>query len=331
MAEEMAVVTDSASVAETAPSEVAVEQTDVTHGDTTEQATPTDETAAPAEETPTEDDGDEDEESDEHQTEEEKTKAQKRRERRQAKEAERIASAVQAEVERRDREREVKAHQEFAEKQTKEAQAAWLKEFGELVGTPEARAQLDQEIAALTREAAQMRPYADGTDLDVLEQKQAALEEKIAQRDRLNENQKTYDKIDAYQFANTQGAYAALAERIPADHAKLLLQSTDVPTALTRFEAGVVAREAAKHAADKAAAVKTVTADLEKERAAHAATRTGGPGAGPVPATGGTASTSGRIYTRERLAQRVLTSEGRAEYRANKNEIERQERAGLIR
>ncbi len=288
MADE-AVVTDSASVAETAPPEVAVEQTDVTHGDTTEQAPPTDDTAT-AEETPTEDDGDEDEESDEHQTEEEKTKAQKRRERREKREQERIEKTVSERLEQAERAREVKAHQESAEKQTKEAAEAWHKEFGDLLGTPEIHSQLEQDIAALTRETVAIRPYeTDDPDAAVrlLEEKQKVLHEKIAQRDQLKTNQATYDKIDKYQFQMTQDIYLRRAASLPPEHAKLYLQSGDPDTALTRLEAGIVAREAAKHEAEKAAAVKAITADLEKERAAHAATRTGGPGSGPVPATGG--------------------------------------------
>lgn len=307
MADEVA-VTDSASVAEAAPSEVAVEQADVTHGDAPEQATPADDTAA-AEEVSTDDGDDEDEPSDEHQTEEEKTKAQKRRERRQAKEQERIAAAVQAEVERIQRENEVKATQAEAEAKQRQADEAWQKRFGELVGTPEVHQSLEQEIATLTREIVSLRPYAGDTDLDVLEQKQAALDAKIAQRDTLATNKKLYDDIDKYQFEMTKNEFLVAANGLPADHAREYLKAQTVPEALRRLEVGIVAREAAKHAADKAAAVKAVTTELEKERAAHAATRTGGPGAGPVPATGGSGGSGSGVLTYERYM--AMTTEQR--------------------
>jgi len=312
------VVTDSAPAAEAAPPpEVAVAQSDVTHGDATEQAaTPTDDTAAsdPDAEVDASEDDDGDE-LPETATEEEKTKAQKRRERRQAKEAERINAAVQAEIERREREREAKTHQETADKAQQQAADAWRKEFGELIGTPEVHQTLNNEIADLTREIVALRPYADGTDLDVLEQKQTTLNEKIAQRDTLAANQKIYDKIDQYQFAMTQDIYARRAASLPTEHARLYLQATDPDTALARLEAGIVAREAAKAKAAQDAAVKAVTAELEKERAAHAATRTGGPGSGPVPATGGSGgSSNGRSLTPERYA--AMDSSERAKLRS---------------
>jgi hypothetical protein len=61
--------------------------------------------------------------------------------------------------------------------------------------------------ATLTREIVNLRPYAGDTDLDVLEQKQTALNEKIAQRDTLATNKKLYDDIDKYQLPGIAGLF----------------------------------------------------------------------------------------------------------------------------
>ena len=315
MAEDVA-VTDSGLTTEAAPSEVAGAPSDATHGDESEQAaTPTDDTSAEGEVSESEGDDDGEEQLPESATEEEKTESQKRRERRQAKEAERIERAVAERFEAAERAREAKAAQEAAEATQRQAAEEYEREFSDFIGSPEARKALSDEIAALTRELVTMRPYEDGTDYEALEQKQTALNEKIAKRDEWDVNKEKLERVDSYWFAKIQDIYAKRATSLPTEHARLYLQATDPDTALTRLEAGIVAREAAKHAADKAAAVKTVTAELEKERAAHAATRTGGPGSGPVPATGGNGgSSNGRSLTPERYA--AMDSSERAKLRS---------------
>lgn len=325
MADEQAVVADSAPAEQAAPlTGEAVVSDDVTHGEPTEQTTSTDDAASTAE---PDDEDDSEDSSDEGLTEEEvKTKAERRRERRKAREQERIDRAVEERFAARERERETKAQAEQAEADTKAAADAWRQEFGSYVGTPETRATLDAEIALLTEEVGSLKPYADGTDLNVLEQKQTDLAAKVAERKRLNANFSTYKRLDEFQFRQTQGDYAAAGASLPEEHRATYLQATTVPEALTRLEAGIVAREQTKHKAELARVTTEWEGKLAKEQAAHAATRTGAPGAGPSPNGANGTGSGGAIYTRERLA--TMTT---AEYRANKAEIERQERAGLIR
>ena len=317
------VVTDSAPVAEAAPatSGEAVEQADATHGDTTDQATPTDDTAAEAS---TEVDEDEGEESlPETATEEEKTRAQKRRERRQAREQERIDKAVQERYEQAERVREAKAATEAAEAKTKAEAEAWQKRFGALIGTPEERATLQTEINDLLSTTIGVDwQEATAEELDRVKTANDQISAKRARLTELQKNQELYSELDTFQFEQSRALFASLADKLPADHRATYLQSRDLDTALTRLEAGIVAREAARHESDKAAAVKAVTAELEKERAAHSATRTSAPGGGSAMATGGTGSSgSGGELTPERYSRMSFeerqklrsTPEGRAQ------------------
>jgi hypothetical protein len=332
-------VTDSAPVAEAALSE-AVEQTDATHGDTSEQAAPTDGDESVAADSDS-DSGDEDDESDEHLNEEEKTRAQKRRERRQQREQERIAQAVQDTLAQ---ERKAAADKAAADKATADAKAAadaWQKRFGEVVGTPEIRAGIQAEINDLISQVVGIKPEEATTTeayneaIERLNAAQTTLAEKQGKLRSLADGQKLFDEINAHTWELEKGGWLTVANSLPTDWQDKFHAATSTPQALSILEQGIVAREAVKAAADKAAAVEATRKEwqgkYEREAADHAATRTGAPGAGPTPGGNGMSSSNGRVYTRERLREMTATAEGRAEYRANRAEIERQEAAGLIR
>ena len=242
------VVADSARVAVTAPS-VSFETTDATHGEQTD-ATPE---SAEAQQTDEHDDDDAegDDSSEDLSEEETKTRAEKRRERRRAREEERIARAVQERMDQAVQTRVAKATADKAEADTRAAAENFYKEFGSFVGTPETRTALDQEISALTAEVTQLRPYAEGTDLDALEQKQTALAEKVAERNRLNANQSTYDKLDAFQFRLTQNQYVQAGSDLPKEFQTQLLGARDVPSALKAIKEGYMALGKSQEAAAK--------------------------------------------------------------------------------
>lgn len=314
MADTEAVVADSAPVAETAPSE-AVEQADATHGDQTEQATtPSDTDTQPGDSTPDDlDDGDE--ESTENQTDEEKSRSQQRRERRQAREADRIAKAVEAEISRRESERQTQAQQAKAEAEARAAAEAWQQEFGQIVGTPDARKALSDEIERLIQTTISVDPeMADYAELQRLTEAQKALAAKRQQLQTLDANLKTYQKLDEFQFRQTQHEFAGAGSDLPDTYRQRYLQARTVPEALAILRDGLVAREAAKAKAE----VERVTAEwrsrYEKEVAAHAATRTGAAGAGPSPEAGGRSHGNGPDLTPERYAS--MDSTERAKLRA---------------
>lgn len=291
---------------------------DVTHGaETSETPAPTDTSEAEsADETELDDDEDA---SPEGQTEEEKTKAQKRRERREKREQERIDKAVTDRLAAAETERQTKAATEAAERQAQQAEKAWADQFGALVGTPDQHKSLNSEISTLVDEIAKMPPYDQETDADLLEQKRLALNEKIAERNRLQHNTEIYDQLDKFQFENTKGFFAAKVAALPESHRASYAASNTIPVALDRLEAGITAREQAKADARVAAVEAEWKGKLAKEEAAHAATRTGAPGAGPSPnGANGTGRGGGALTPtsyaamsyEERLALRA-TPEGR--------------------
>ena len=304
------VVTDSATAAEAAPaaSGEAVEQTDATHGDTTDQATSTDDTAAEAS---TEADEDEGEESlPETATEEEKTRAQKRRERRQAREQERIDKAVQERYEQAERVREAKAAEEKTRAEADKLEQEYQQRFERRLGKPNEAVQLQQEINGLLSQTIGVDwQEATAEELDRGKTANDQIAAKRARIDEISKGREDMADLNDLHFLQVQGLYHQRAESLPESHRKAYLESRDIDTVLTRLEAGIVAREAAKHQSDKAAAVKAVTAELEKERAAHAATRTSAPGGGSAMATGGTSSGGSGDLTMERY--RSMTTEQR--------------------
>lgn len=283
MAVDATALADSGSEVQAAPSEAAG-SLDPTHGEQAEQTTETQEgeAAPPADESGDPDDPTLDP-SDSDSEEEVQTKAQKRRARRQARDQERIQEAVNAELAKREVETTQKATADKAAADAKAAEEAFFSEFGSYVGTPDVRSTLDADIATLTTEIANLKPYAEGTDLDVLEQKQTALQEMVGKRSKLNENKATYDKIDAFQFRMAQREWAAGASSLPAEHQQRYLNATNIPDLLKLHEDGIVARERAAHKAVLDATVAEWSGKLAKEETAHAATRTGAPGAGPAP------------------------------------------------
>ncbi len=313
-------VVDSTTTVETAPS-AAVETVDVTHGDTAEQTT----TPEAAVDTPDTDDDPENEPSETDSEEEVQTKAQKRRERRHQREQERIDKAVEERLAVREAERETKAKADADEAKGRKALEDWSKEFGSFVGTPEVRSTLAQEIETLTGEIANMRPYAEGTDLDVLEQKQNLLSQKVSDRNRYNANLATYEKLTEFSLQQEKAEWGWASLKLPESMRAAYLQSHTVAEVIERLEAGVTAREQAKADARVKATEAEWKGKYEKEVAAHEFTRTGSAGSGPAPnASNGNGGTG--FFTRERLAKMSLD-----EYRRNKAEIERQELAGLIR
>lgn len=275
-----AVVADSAPTAETAPS-VAVEQAEVTQSDATAQD------AAPQtpESESTDPDSDPETEPSEGDTPEEaKSKAQLRRERREQREQTRIDRAVEEKIAAREREREAQAAADKAEADAKAAQDRWQQEFGSFVGTPDARSSLAKEIDDLITQTISVNPEeADWEALQRLNQARTTLAEKKAALATLDRNAEVYQKLDTFQFEQTRRLYAARAAGLPETHRAQYLASTTVEQALERLEAGLVARERAQADARVAATEADWKGRYEKEVAAHAATRTGAPGAGPTP------------------------------------------------
>lgn len=274
---------DSASVAETAPAEVADTQTDVTHGGETTEQTPTTDADTPEPDSSDDDAEDDEDTPPENQTEEQKSESQKRRERRQAREAKQREEAVEAEIARRERVREAEAAAAAADAKIKADAEAWHKRFGDVVGTPQRRQELDQQIEALTEEVGKLKPYAEGTDLDTLEQKQTALSELVAERRRLNEGKRLYDDIDQFQFAQTQSDYIAAGADLPPTHQQKLAASTTVPQALKAIKDGGIALGEARVSVVKDKEIAEWKGKYEKSEAALAAMRTGGAGDGPSP------------------------------------------------
>ena len=236
-----------------------------------------------------EDDGDDDGDDAEDrpdQTEEERKLS--RSERRRAREAERIARAVEAEISRRESERQAREQAEAAAAKAREAAEAWQREFGQIVGAPEVRKALTDEIETLIQTTISVDPEtADYAELQRLTEAQKALAAKRQQLAEYDRNLQTYQKLDEFHFRNTQHEFAARGASLPEAYRQKYLQARTVPEALAILEDGLVAREAAKAKAE----VERVTAEwrsrYEKEVAAHAATRTGAPGAGPAPEAGG--------------------------------------------
>jgi hypothetical protein len=221
-----------------------------------------------------------------------------RSERRRLREQERINTAVEERFAERERIREAEAAQAEAQKRDQEAEKQFWDEFGGLVGTPEKRAELQQQISALVSEAIKIKPneatlQSDyDREIERLTETQQKIANAQAELRTYEQNQETFDKLRRISLKDTTNAYLELGISLPPELQKAYLEAQTIPEALRRFEAGLVAREAAKHAADKEAAVKAVQAELEKERAAHAETRTGVPGAGPSPAGGGSGGAS---------------------------------------
>lgn len=272
--------TDSAPVADAAPDTgPTAESTEATHL----EAGTADATTAEASDT-SDDDGDEDESTegqDESQTEEERRLS--RSERRKLREQTRLEAERQAAVEAYKRQESERAEAAAREAKARADEEAFYREFGELVGTPETRQTLQADIDRLTGEVARLKAFGADTDLEVLEQHQTALGEKILRRAELDQNAGIFQKLEAAHIRDAQNGYAARAARLPEEHRAAYLSSVTIPQALDRFEAGIVAREAAKAKAE----VDRVTAEwsgkLAKEEAAHARTRTGAPGNGPAP------------------------------------------------
>lgn len=223
-----------------------------------------------------------------------------------------IEPLLQQALAAREQEQQTKAQQAEAEAKAKQADTEWQQRFADLVGTPEVHTSLNQEIAALTREIVSLKPYGDNTSLDVLEEKQTLLDQKLAQREQLAANQKLYDEIDRFQFARMSNDFLALADSLPPEHAALYRQAQTPAAALVRLEAGIVAREAAKAEARVKAVEAEWSGKLAKEQAAHAATRTGAPASGPSP-NGANGVGGGAIRTREQFM--ALPIEQRAKMR----------------
>jgi len=317
VADEIVSSADSASVAEAAtaqPEQGAARPADATHGASETSEAQTDQVQDVAAEGGEDTDDEVEEDSAEGQTEEEKTKAQRRRERQRAREQQRIEEAVNARLAARDAEQARDAADAKAQADAEAASKAWQERFAGLVGTPDQHRQLHDEIAALTSEVAQMRPYADGTDLDTLEQKQAALAAKVAERDRLNANASLYRQLDAFQFEQMKGLFATRAAGMPESHRAAYASSTTIGQALERLEAGVRADEQAKAKADRDALEAEWKGKLAKEEAAHAATRTGAAVTGPSPnGANGTGVGSGLPRTLDEF--RSLPASRRSEMR----------------
>lgn len=292
------VVADSGSDVQAAPSE-AVESSDLTHGDTTEQAaTPAD--AAATVDTPDDEaDDPEIEPSDDDSEEEAKSKAEKRRERRRQNEENRIAKAVQERLDRIESDRAEKSAADKRESDARAAEETFWKRFGDRFGSPEQRTALDAEISALGEEVANMRPYAEGTDLDVLEAKQAAYAEKRAKRIEWDTNWADYQENDRFQTEVAKRQIAEAGVSLPEEFQKKFWNSMSLPEAMSIHEAGVVAREAAKAKAEVARITAEYESKLAAEVAAHAATRNGAPGAGPAPnGANGSGSAGGSVIAR---------------------------------
>ncbi len=326
--EETTTVADSAPVADAAPSE-AVEATGATAGDLSEAPTTTDANA------PTDPDDDEAEEPDSPDltAEEKQTKAQERRERRKANAEKRVADAVEARLTQERAAVKARADADAAEATARAAREAYVQRFGEYVGTPERRTALQQEINDLIEQTTGGGNLyeADAETVDKINAAREALVAKRGEVAKLDAQKRVFDDLDEFQVQLTIRTCEAQAARLPSEHQRAYLESTDMQTAFDRYDAGVVAREGAKHQAEMAAVKKQYEADLAKERTAHAATRTGIAGDGPAPNGTNGSGNGTHIYTRAELHRLLGSTEGMAEYRKNRAEIERQELAGLIR
>ena len=306
---------DSAPEAPAAPVDgSAAAPTEATHGESTDaDTTPTD--AAEAEPSPSPDDDDEaadasDQPDELDSPEEAKSKAERRRERRRAREQERIDRAVEERLAARERERADAEAQKAASEAQERAAQAYQSRFGSLVGTPETLAQLDREIDGLVTEVGALKPYAEGTDLDVLDQKQTALAAKVAERDQYRRNQQTLRELDEVAIELERGHFLAAGRGLPQEYRQRFATARTIPQALEILEAGVRADEQAKAQAQRTALENEWRGRYEKEVAAHAATRTGAPGAGPSPnGANGTGSRGGSLI--DRLIQQ---SGGEAEF-----------------
>ena len=105
----------------------------------------------------------------------------------------------------------------------------------------------------------------------------------MARRDTLNANLKTYQEIDQFQLENSQDEWAFGAASLPPEYQQRYLNSTTISGLLNTHEAGIVARERATAKVERDKLESEWSDKLEKEVAAHSATRTGAPGAGPAP------------------------------------------------
>lgn len=290
--------------------------------DATDQPTPDDESA--------EDDGaDEGEHPDQpDQTEEQKKLS--RRERQRQREEERIAKAVQERFEQAERERQTAEQQakvEQARAERQKALAAYRGEEGE-------HARLTAEIADLNRQIRSELSNPQGIDLDAVEQQIAQKEARLG----------SITQAQAFEGEIAQGIWNGIEAAMLSPLQWPELSGPELRQKYLSAEGGIVgclqiAREAivAAKDAEKASALKaqadqhaTALKALEADRNAWRV-RAGGAEAADTSSGGTAANGSGLIYTRERLRQMMQTPAGMAEYRRNKAEIERQERAGLIR
>jgi hypothetical protein len=287
-----------------APPEAAPDTGPTPSGDAVERPSDGDAISAPPPpgDQPAEDTGEgtDDDTSDDDAPRSEEEQKLSRSERRRLREQERIDKAIEERWAERERVREAERATAEAEAKAREAQQAYHKRFGDLVGTPEKRAELQAEIHALVSETTSINPEeADWEALQKLNKARLSLAEKQADMRRLEQNERTFNDLREFEFEVTKADYLRLAESLPPEHQKAYLSSQTIPEALQRLEAGLVAREAAKAKAEVAKVEAEWRSRYEKEVAAHAETRTGVPGAGPSTAGGGLST--GGISSREQF------------------------------
>lgn len=115
------------------------------------------------------------------------------------------------------------------------------------------------------------------------------------------------------------------------DVAKIVAVGQQSPGQLTPLVEAIGREMASRAEAPLKARIAELEADNETLESDVAEFRRQAGGALPNPARGGQVTGPGHVYTRAELAEMSRTSEGMARYQQNRQEIERQAAAGLIR
>jgi hypothetical protein len=295
-------------------------------GDTADDSTPT----------PESDDSAEDDGEDEEPEQTEEQKKLSRRERQKLREQERIDKAVEERFAAKEREAQAAEAEKQRQAQTQQAREAAAKEFAEYIGEDGETDRLNAEIADLNRQIRAEVSDPQGADLDGddgLLAQVAKREARLAEIQRAQGFQQKianniwngieYEILSPLQFPEFASDPAAQARYRGAEGgiAGALKVAREVIRAAAIAEKDA---EIVKIKESHQTAVKALEADRNGWRV-----RAGGEEVADTSA-GGQAANGGGVYTRERLRQMMETPAGMAEYRRNKSEIERQERAGLI-
>lgn len=280
---------------------------------------------------PAEDDGD-DEESTTDDTPADPRKPS-RKERQRQREAEARDKAVAEAIAAYQREQEAAETRKQQEAAAKAAQEAAAKELAEFLGEPGEVERLQAEAVAITRQRQRVEQGLDTTtDLNALYEREIEVVKRLEQ----------IEPAKKYEDALRRQIWGGIEPQILTPLTWPELASPEAKQKFMYHEGGLTGALQFSRELIRTAAIAEKDAEIATLKATHAtemkaaeaqigALRVRLGGDEIVSTVSGAPTTNGGLYTRQRLRDMMQTPAGMAEYRRNKAEIERQERAGLIR